>query len=235
MTAPRTHRSIGLAGAAALAGLLASMGGLACDRRPESNGGPRIQALPDERPPYPPVTDLPASAAAEETRAEHFVVVEGDEVLRLGRRGIPNTTDVSLDELLRAFWRLRGDPLGGRGAASPSAAPLVIAGKPVPASRVFDVVTALWQHGARLAVTGGLPGAPRQQPVRLVGEKAGAVRPAGAAVIELGPRGLVLTLPGAKPRSFESCGPAPDTGCLTVALDVAAKAGAREVRLRRVR
>ena len=109
-----------------LAGSVAT-GALACDRRPESNGGPRVAALHAERLPYPAVTDLPASGRGVTASAQHYVMVDGDEIVRLGERGAATTTDVSVDELLRAFWRLRRDPLGGRGAASPSAAPLVIA------------------------------------------------------------------------------------------------------------
>ncbi len=158
-------------------------------------------------------------------------MVDGDEIVHLGERGAQGTTDVSVDELLRAFWRMRRDPLGGRGAATPSAAPLVIAGASVPAEQVVEVVTALWHHGARLAIGGGLPGAAREHPVRMVGD---ASQPRGA-IVEIGARGLELTLPGEQARAIDGCGPAPDTACLARALDGAAASGVRSVLVRRTR
>ena len=227
MASPRIHRWIGSIGVAALAI------GSACDRRPEANGGPRIESLHVDRAPYPAVPDLPTAAEPAETRAELFVWIDDDELLRLGRRGSPKTIDVSTDELLRAFWRLRGDPLGGRGAASPSSAPLVVAGKLTPAARVVDVVTALWQHGGRLAVVGGLPGSPREHPVRMLGQQPGTARAAGGAVLELGPRGLRLDVAGSETPSYEACGASPDAACLAAALDAAAETGVRSVVVRR--
>ncbi len=219
-----------LVGTALIAALAAG-----CDRRPESNGGPRGAALHSERPPYPAVAGLPRADRASLASAEIFILVDGGEMVRVGVRGSAKTTDVSVDELLRAFWRLRGDPLGGRGAATPSAAPLLMAGAAVPAQRVVDVVGALWQHGARLAVGGGAPGAAREHPVRMLIEpEPGKLRP-GGAFIELGPTGLSLTMPGDKPRAFEDCGESPDTACLARALDSAADSGARTVFLRRTR
>jgi hypothetical protein len=216
-----------------LAGAVALAAPAGCDRRPEANGGPRIEALLSERPPYPPITDLPPSTRGVTASAEQFVVVEPDELVRLGTRGITGTTEVSTDELLRAFWRLRGDPLGGRGAASPSAAPLLLAGARVPAGRVVDVVMALWHHGARLGIGGGVPGAAREHPVRLLGAPAQAAREVHGAIVELGPAGLALSLPGEEPRSVEGCGASPDTACLARALDAAAQSGAKTVFLRR--
>jgi hypothetical protein len=203
-----------------------------CDGSAESSGGPRVAALRSERLPYPAVPDLPGSAAARETSAEHFVLVDGDEIVRLGTRGSSTTTDVSVDELLRAFWRARRDPLGGRGAASPSAAPLLIARGAVPAERVAEVVAALWHHGARLAIGGAVPGAARQHAVLMFGEASNVER---GAVVEVGPRGLQLMVPGEQARSFDSCGPSPSTACLARALDGAAAAGARTVLLRLAR
>lgn len=205
----------------------------ACDRRPEANGGPRVEALLAERPPYPPIEGLPTSSRGVTASAEQFVVVEPDEIVRLGERGMTATTDVSTDELLRALWRLRGDRLGGRGAASPSAAPLLIAAAAVPAARVVDVVLALWHHGGRLAIAGGVPGAAREHPVRLVGEQ--AERPVHGALIELGPSGLALSLPGEASRPVDGCGPSPDTACLARALDAAAQSGEKAVIVRRTR
>jgi hypothetical protein len=231
-TRPATGRPLSRACAIGLAcAALAAAGG--CDRSPEANGGPRIHRLHADRPPYPPVTGLPASARGVTTSAEQFVVVGGDEIVRLGTRGAADTTDVSLDELLRALWRLRGDSLGGRGAASPSAAPLLIAPASVPAVRVLEVVAALWQHGARLAVGPGVPGAAREHPVRLIAAQQQARPPAGGATIQIGPRGMSLEMPGAEPTSFEVCGASPDTACLARALDTAAEGGARTVFLRR--
>jgi hypothetical protein len=203
-----------------------------CDRSAESSGGPRVAALRAERLPYPPVPDLPASAAARATSAEHFVLVSGDEIVSVGTRGRDGTSDVSVDELLRAFWRLRRDPLGGRGAASPSAAPLLIAQAEVPAERVAEVVAALWHHGARLAIGGTVPGAAREHPVLMFGEPSQVER---GAVVEVGPRGLQLRVPGEQARSFDSCGPSPRTDCLARALDAAAASGARTVLLRLAR
>ena len=213
-----------------LAGTMAA-GILACDQRPESNGGPRLAAVHAERLPYPAVADLPASPRGVTASAEHFVLLDGDEIVHLGARGAQPSADVSIDELLRAFWRLRRDPLGGRGAATPSAAPLVIAGAAVPAEQVVEVVTALWHHGARLAVGGALPGAAREHPVRMVGD---ASQPRGA-IVEVGARGLELTVPGEKARSIDGCGPSPDTACLVRALDGAAASGVRSVLVRRTR
>jgi len=213
---------------AALAGPAA-----ACDGRPESNGGPRVAALRSERAPYPSVAQLPLSARGVTPSAEHYVLVGGDEIVQLGRRGGATTTDVSVDELLRAFWRQRGDPLGGRGAATTSAAPLVIADQAVPADRVVEVVAALWQHGAHLAVGGaGAGGGTREHPVLMMGEVDRRVR---GAIVEIGPRGLELTMPGEKARSFDDCGAAPSTACLARALDDAAASGARTVLVRRAR
>jgi hypothetical protein len=210
--------------------LLAATAG--CDRRPEANGGPRVEALLSERPPYPPIEGLPTSSRGVTANAEQFVLVESDEIVRLGERGLTGTTDVSIDELLRALWRLRGDSLGGRGAASPSAAPLLIAAATVPAARVIDVVVALWHHGGRLAIAGGVPGAAREHPVRLVGDE--TPRPVHGALVELGPSGLALSLPGEASRPVDGCG-SPDTACLTRALDAAAAAGEKAVIVRRTR
>jgi hypothetical protein len=207
-------------------GLLLAAG---CDGSAESSGGPRVAALRSERLPYPPVPDLPASAAATATSAEHFVLVNGDEIVRVGSRGSADITDVSVDELLRAYWRVRRDPLGGRGAASPSAAPLLIAQGAVPAERVAEVVAALWHHGARLAIGGAVPGAAREHPVRMFGGPSQVER---GAVVEVGPRGLQLMVPGEQARSFDSCGPSPSTDCLARALDGAAASGARTVLVR---
>jgi hypothetical protein len=216
-----------------LAALLAIAAG--CDRSPESNGGPRVAAFHAERAPYPAVEDLPRTRRASTAEAEIFILVDGDEMVRLGTRGSDRTTDVSLDELLRAFWRIRRDPLGGRGAATPSAAPLLLAGSPVPARAVVDVVGALWQHGARLAVGGGPPGSAREHPVRMLIEPEPGKLVPGGAFVELGTTGLSLTMPGEEPHAFDQCGPTPDTGCLARALDSAADAGARTVFLRRTR
>lgn len=213
-----------------LAGSIAA-GVPACDQRPEDNGGPRVAALHAERLPYPAVADLPPSRRGVTASAEHFVMVDGDEIVSLGARGAATTTDVSVDELLRAFWRMRRDPLGGRGAATPSAAPLVIAAGAVPAEQVVAVVSALWHHGARLAVGGTLPGAAREHPVRMVGDASQA----RGAIIEIGARGLELTLPGEETQSIDGCGPSPDTACLVRALDGAAASGARSVLVRRAR
>jgi len=190
-----------------------------------------VASLRSERAPYPAVTDLPPSTRGVATSAEHFVVVDGDEILQLGRRGILGTTDVSIDELLRAFWRLRRDPLGGSGAATTSAAPLLIAGAAVPARHVAQVVDALWHHGARLAVKGRAPGAAREHPVRLM-RTPDAPRTANGATIDVGPRGLQLTLPGEKARPVDGCDASPDTACLARVLDSAAASGARSVVLR---
>jgi hypothetical protein len=203
----------------------------ACDQSPESNGGPRVAALRSERAPYPSVTDLPSSTRGITASAEHFVLVGGDEIVQLGRRGAATTTEVSVDELLRAFWRQRGDPLGGRGAATTSSAPLVLAGATVPAERVIEVVAAMWQHGAYLAVGGGALGGARAHPVLMMGED----RSARGAIVEIGPRGLELTLPGEEARQFDDCGAAPSTACLARALDRAAESGARSVLVRRAR